>query len=788
VPSTTSSSTGAAIGRRLVQLAAAACAIACLLPPRHADPPSAFDLRNVDGANYVTPVKNQMGGTCWTFGTMAALESNLLMTGNWAANDEYGVPDLAEYHLDWWNGFNQHNNDDIDPPNGAGLSVHNGGDYRVSSAYITRGEGAVRNRDGQSYEAPPERYLDSYHYYRPRHIEWYVAGPDLSNIDTIKYAVMDHGGVSTCLCSDSAFISNFRHYQPPSSDLQPNHSVTIIGWNNSVDTPAPQHGAWLCKNSWGDQWGYDGYFWISYYDKHAGQHPEMGAVSWQDVELSTCDRIYYHDYHGWRDTKADTTEAFNAFVAQTRELLLAVSLFTACDNETCTVRIYDRFEDGELVDELASTTATFEHSGYHTLDLDPPLYLFPSDDFYVYTELPSGGQPYDRTSTVDVLMGATRGTLVESSANPGESYYREGGVWLDLTDFNETANFCIKAFTVEAGLEVTPLEAFASEGPVGGPFAPTSIVYELTSGDFEPIAYEIVCDAGSDWITLSGDTIGILQPGDAAEVTVEVNANAGLLSNGLYRAIITFVNTTTHVGDTTRTVDLMVGPLPIQHEWRLDSDPQWYPSGLWAWGTPTGGGGQYGSPDPTSGHTGQNVLGFNLAGDYPNGIGLRHLTTTTFSCSLVTHARLAFWRWLGVEHPDHDKASISVCTNGIDWYAVWENETEITDTQWVYQEVDISDYADDQPFVQVRWTMGPTDDSHTYCGWNIDDVQILGYKHTITGDLNFDCVVDLIDLAALLVDYGRTGNMLAGDVDQDGDVDLADLSALLANYGAVCAE
>ncbi|MCD4690570.1 T9SS type A sorting domain-containing protein [bacterium] len=704
-----------------------------------ADPPATYDLRDIGGENYVSSVKSQSGGTCWTHGAMAAIEGNLMMTGVWTTAGETGEPNLAEYHLDWWNGFNMDYNQDIYPDSG-GLEVHQGGDYRVTTAYLSRCEGAVRDEDGQSYSTPPLRSDPSFHYYYPRDVEWYVAGESFENMNAIKEAIMAEGVVGTCLCYDSQFITDYIHYQPPSHSWDPNHAVAIVGWDDGKNTPATEGpGAWLCKNSWGSGWGNSGYFWISYYDKHCCQNAEMGAISFRNVEPLQYENVYYHDYHGWRDTLTVATEAFNAFTADGDELVKAVSFFTAVDTVDYTIRVYDTFSGGVLSDVLAEESGTYERTGFHTVDVDPTVDLCAGNDFYVYLELSQGGHPYDRTSDVPVLLGASYRTIVESAASAGESYYKSGTEWLDFYDFDDgtwsqTGNFCIKALTIDAGLSVTPTSHFKSEGPSGGPFAPESTNYIIEYRGDTPINYEVtVLPPSTNWITLSGDIGGSLAPDTPVTTTVSVNSNADVLPDGAHLATLSFRNLSNGLGDTTRDVVIAVGTSEKQHEWTLDTDPGWTTENDWAYGRPTAGGGQYGNPDPASGHTGDNVYGYNLDGDYPNDLGESHLTTTAIDCSDLYNLHLKLWRWLGVESPEYDHAYVRVSTDGADWITVWENEVEIADSSWNQMDIDISAIADDQETVYIRWTMGTTDGGWQYCGWNIDDIELWGIGTTQSG-------------------------------------------------------
>jgi len=223
----------------------------------------------------------------------------------------------------------------------------------------------------------------------------------------------------------------------------------------------------------------------------------------------------------------------------------------------------------------------------------------------------------------------------------------------------------------------------------------------------------------------------------------------------------------------------------VAFEDSFDTNPGWTTEGQWAFGQPTGGGGEYGGPDPTSGYTGPNVYGYNLNGDYPNNLPERHLTSTAVDCTDLYGVHLKFWRWLGVEQAVYDHAYVRVSNNGANWTTVWQNAGEIADYAWVEMDLDISGVADGQPTVYLRWTMGSTDGGWRYCGWNIDDIELtaLDCEPPCVGDLDGDQDTDQADLGILLADWGCSGGDCPGDIDGDGSTGQSDLGILLADWG-----
>ena len=170
----------------------------------------------------------------------------------------------------------------------------------------------------------------------------------------------------------------------------------------------------------------------------------------------------------------------------------------------------------------------------------------------------------------------------------------------------------------------------------------------------------------------------------------------------------------------------------------LNSDPGWNTEGEWQFGIPLGQGGTYGNPDPTSGYTGNNVYGINLGGNcsVTGGVEIvRYLTSSAIDCTDYSNVKLKYDRWMNMPEPMIAPVSVEISNDNVNWNPVWINDAGdnykgmIFDSDWVNIEHDISQYADNQSTVYVRWGYSVYSDLYPESGWNIDDVQFWGIQN-----------------------------------------------------------
>lgn len=104
----------------------------------------------------------------------------------------------------------------------------------------------------------------------------------------------------------------------------------IVGWDDSYskdnfNTDLEGDGAFICQNSWGDNFGENGFFYISYYDTNIGTH----NVVYTDIEnTDNYDHIYQSDLCGWVGQlgyNKDSIYGANVFTAEGNETLKAAS-------------------------------------------------------------------------------------------------------------------------------------------------------------------------------------------------------------------------------------------------------------------------------------------------------------------------------------------------------------------------------------------------------------------------------------------------------------------------------
>ena len=385
-------------------------------------------------------------GTCWAFSAVSAIESDLL-------------PDrqisLSADHMSLSNGFNATQDD--------------GGDYYMIMSYLSDWKGPVLEEedpygDGES----PEGLKPALHVQEVRLLT------GLSHAQ-VKRVILEHGAVQSSLCLDRerTDTDDYHYYNALTGayfdPLMENvdHDVLILGWDDDYSREnfrikPRSDGAWICQNTWGESFGEDGIFYVSYEDHNLLR--QGGAAYARIEDVDNYDQVYENDSLGWQGRQGYETEGCwfaGAFTAEEEEELAAVGIYSAGPGTTCSVYVIPDFQG-------AKDLKAMEACG-HRADLGSTV---------------GSGQSTDTAETGDSGQSADTGETVDSGQSADAVPQPVAERMMDTAGF----------FTIDLNQSI-PLAA-------GQHFAVA--VWIETPGEKNPVVVEMVKDEYTKNVKLEG--------------------------------------------------------------------------------------------------------------------------------------------------------------------------------------------------------------------------------------------------------------------------------------------
>ena len=230
-----------------------------------------------------------------------------------------------------------------------------------------------------------------------------------------------------------------------SSDRQRTHELILVGWDNQYSkenfvTQPKKDGAFIAQNSFGNSWGDNGFFYISYEDVHLLN--EVYAITKFESQ-PVKENMYAYDATGIThfESFGDTNNAIgiNTFKKKGPETLKSIGIYTAENNMS--VEIF--YAKGKFNQKLSPIKfqITLEKKGYHIVELPLALQLSDSSYFWIGT-LFKGTTPF-----VVPIEAPFPGVTYPITSNAGESHIGNGEVFYDLNLFRKNANIALRAFT-----------------------------------------------------------------------------------------------------------------------------------------------------------------------------------------------------------------------------------------------------------------------------------------------------------------------------------------------------
>ena len=365
-------------------------------------------------------------GTCWAFASLTALESALL------------PEDQAQFSVDHMNQNNSFTSPSKD-----------GGQYTMAMAYLAAWQGPVYEADDPYGDGVSDAGLEAVRHVQDMQII------DAKDLDGIKKAVFQYGGVESCIYTtmqsgggESSYYNSDQYAYCYIGEEKPNHDVVIIGWDDHFPGEAFQSevagdGAFICQNSWGTDFGEEGVFYVSYYDTNIGMH---NLVFTGIEERTNYDSIYQSDLCGWVGQLGYNKESMygaNVFTARSEEDLAAAGFYTTGKDTDYEVFVVPEFTDTQSLDQRMSVASgRFANAGYHTVHFPQAIRIASGQKFAVviWLSTPNAVRPMAIEYAADALTQ-------EADLSDGEGYISvQGRKWADAEETSK-CNLCIKAYT-----------------------------------------------------------------------------------------------------------------------------------------------------------------------------------------------------------------------------------------------------------------------------------------------------------------------------------------------------
>lgn len=420
---------------------------------------------NANEEGFVTDVKNQKNTSlCWAFSLASNLETSLLTRGQ-------KYYDLSEEQLAyfWANRVNDPlGNTPNDKITRTQSNYHGTGNGRVASFFLSTWSG-MTTEEKVPFQSSAVTWPDSLAYDTSAYMEDAIFSQ--YTVERTKQLLMEYNSVSAMIYMlDNYYYPDTASYSCPQSGLV-NHAVTIVGWDDTYSkenfpsaSGVKNDGAWIVKNSYGKNWGKNGYFYLSYEDQSITNLVSNTASTSEEYNNN-----YFYDgaaagtvtfpsktiNNGYYVSNIFKVTAGNGKDEELGEIVTAVPQ----DNTDFQIQVYTDLKNTS--DPTSGTPAYAEPvdytqplAGIHTIHLNTPVKI-PQGTFYsVVIRIPDGSNKFyvEKTTTSTSWFTATAGI------DPDQSFFSTSGKkWYDAGN-QYNCCFSVKAHTktLDSSTVVTP--------------------------------------------------------------------------------------------------------------------------------------------------------------------------------------------------------------------------------------------------------------------------------------------------------------------------------------------